>query len=61
MTIEERIKNNLKDFNITAAILFGSFIEKKKYRDVDIMIVLEEMDDINSMSDALFEIDPSSA
>jgi len=57
MTIEETIKDNLKDFSVTAAILFGSFIEKKEYRDIDIMIVLETMDDIDLISDALYNID----
>ncbi|MEA1944706.1 MAG: hypothetical protein U9N07_05165 [Euryarchaeota archaeon] len=57
MTIEETIENNLKKFSVTAAILFGSFIEKKEYRDIDIMIVLEEVDDVASIRKTLSDID----
>lgn len=57
MAIEDVIKDNLKDQGITAAILFGSFIEKGEYRDIDILIVLEQMDNIASIRNVLCEID----
>jgi predicted nucleotidyltransferase len=57
MATRDAIRNNLQEFGVTAAILFGSFIEQKEYRDIDVLIVLEEMADTSSIVDALCVID----
>ena len=60
MTIVDKIKDALGYTGVAAAILFGSFIEKEEYRDLDIVIVLEEMaemDEIDRIKEALSLID----
>ncbi len=51
------IRNNLQEFGVTAAILFGSFIGQNEYRDIDVLIVLEELGDSSSIVDVLCVID----
>ncbi len=60
MTIVDKIKDALGCTGVAAAVLFGSFIEKEEYRDLDIVIVLEEMaemDEIARIREALPLID----
>ena len=57
MTIADVLRDNLREFGVTAAIVFGSFIEQKEYRDIDVLIVLEESGDTGLVRDALCEID----
>jgi predicted nucleotidyltransferase len=57
MTIVDILRDNLREFGVTAAIVFGSFIEQKEYRDIDVLIVLEESGDTGVVRDALCEID----
>ncbi len=59
MTIVNAIRDCLRKFDVTAAIVFGSFIEQKEYRDIDVLIVLEELCDTRVAGDALREIDAS--
>ncbi len=57
MTIVNTIRDCLRKFGVTAAIIFGSFIEQKEYRDIDVLIVLEESEDTRAVRVALCEID----
>ncbi|HIE30835.1 MAG TPA: hypothetical protein EYP67_00415 [Methanosarcinales archaeon] len=63
MAIRDAIRDRLKGFDLTAAILFGSFVEKRERRDIDVMIVLDEMGEIARIRDALSlinnQIDPT--
>ncbi|KAF5416091.1 MAG: hypothetical protein C5S48_04000 [Candidatus Methanogaster sp.] len=60
MTIVDELKDALGCTSVAAAVLFGSFIEKEEYRDIDIIVVLEaigEMDEITRIKEALSLID----
>jgi len=60
MTIVDELKDTLGCTSVAAAVLFGSFIEKEEYRDIDIIVVLEaigEMDEITRIKEALSLID----
>ena len=56
MTIVNAIRDRLKKFGVTAAIIFGSFIGQKEHRDIDVLIVLEESGDTRVIRAALCEI-----
>ena len=42
--VGDAIRDCLDGFDVTAAILFGSFVERTEYRDIDLMVVLDEGD-----------------